>query len=371
MAMYSGRLESTPSGPVVALLRLNRRASTKPESVRSSGMCVLSYHLLYSSSWSGLFGRVYTTNFALGMSTPAVCPSHRTTRTRTARPRSADAADLAQPVRCVDQTFVETDGVVPEPLVRLRRLQVATARPCRRRLEGDRHQGRAEDLEQLRIVRRRNVLDPVVNAGQGADPVARRRRAHHVLWLAVEHVALAGYAPVEGQDASACDVLGEHPADREGQISRHAPSERRLEDPVEAGPAERVARHGRGTEDGARVRAHDILPGGCPRHGVLERRHLCDGVGIRAWLLGHRGVLAFETAARVEERARADGDHPAHAESLGRIEDVLRPLDVHGLEVGEVLAGATQERGTVDHRVSAGCGTADVVGDRDVATDDL
>ena len=152
---------------------------------------------------------------------------------------------------------------------------------------------------------------------------------------------------------------------------RHAPSERRLEYPVEAGPAERVARHRRGAEDGARVRAHDVLPGGCPRHGVLERRHLCDGVGIRAWLLGHRGVLALEAAARVEERAGADGDHPSHAEGLGRIENVFRPLDVHGLEVGEVLAGATQQRGTVDGRVDSRCGAPDVVCGGDIAGHDL
>ncbi len=42
--------------------------------------------------------------------------------------------------------------------------------------------------------------------------------AHHVLGSAVEHVALTGHAPVEGQDAAPGDVVGEDPADRERQV---------------------------------------------------------------------------------------------------------------------------------------------------------
>ncbi len=84
-----------------------------------------------------------------------------------------------------------------------------------------------------------------------------------------------------------------------------------------------------------------------------------------------RGILAFETAGRVEERARADGDDPAHAEGLGRIEDVLGTLDVHSFEVGEVLAGATEEGGTVDGGVCPRCSPPDVVGGGDVAGHDL
>ena len=72
--------------------------------------------------------------------------------------------------------------------------------------------------------------------------------------------------------------------------------------------------------------------------------------------LHHRGVLALEPAGGVEEGAGADGDHPAHAQRLGRVEDVLRALDVHGLEVGKVLARPTEERGTVDGGVGPGGG---------------
>ena len=65
------------------------------------------------------------------------------------------------------------------------------------------------------------------------------------------------------------------------------------------------------------------------------------------------------------------GDHPAHAEGRCSIEDVFRPLDVHGLEVGEVLAGASQERRTVDSGVGSRCGASDVVCCGDIAGHDL
>ena len=100
------------------------------------------------------------------------------------------------------------------------------------------------------------------------------------------------------------------------------------------------------------VGAHDVLPGCGPGHGVLEGRHLGDGVGIRARLLGHRRVLAVEPAGGVEERARAHRHHPAQADGLGRVEDVLGAVDVHRLEVGQVLAGPTQQRGAVDGGVA-------------------
>ena len=43
------------------------------------------------------------------------------------------------------------------------------------------------------------------------------------------------------------------------------------------------------------------------------------------------------------------------------------PSDVHGLEVGQVLAGPAEERGAVDGGVGAGGGPTDVVGIGDVA----
>ncbi len=156
-----------------------------------------------------------------------------------------------------------------------------------------------------------------------------------------------------------------------GQVPRDASTESGQEHPVEAGPAEGVARHRRGTEDGARMGGDHVLSGRGPGHGVLEGRHLGDRVGIRARLLHHRGVLALEAPGRVEERAGADGDDPAHAEGLGGVEDVLGALDVHGLEVGQVLAGPAQERGAVDGGVGTGGGPADVVGIGDVAGHDL
>ena len=63
----------------------------------------------------------------------------------------------------------------------------------------------------------------MVEAGQLADPVAGLGDAHDVLGSAVEHVALARHALVEGQDAAPGDVLGEDPADRERQVALDAP----------------------------------------------------------------------------------------------------------------------------------------------------
>ncbi len=141
----------------------------------------------------------------------------------------------------------------------------------------------------------------------------------------------------------------------------------RQKHPVEAGSPERVARHRRRAEDGTGVGGDDVLAGRGAGHGVFEGRHLGDRVRIRARLLRHRGVLAIESAGRVEEGARAHGHHPPHPESLGRVEHVSRAVHVHGLEVGEVLAGPTEEGGTVDGGVGTGRGPSDVVGVGDVA----
>jgi len=100
----------------------------------------------------------------------------------------------------------------------------------------------------------------------------------------------------------------------------------------------------------------------------LECRHLRNRVGIRARVLHHRGVLALEAPGRVEECTGAESDDPAHAQCLGRVEDVLGALDVDRLEVRQVLAGPAQERGTMNRRISAGGGATDIIGIGDVAS---
>ena len=57
--------------------------------------------------------------------------------------------------------------------------------------------------------------------------------------------------------------------------------------------------------------------------------------------------------------------------ALGGVEDVLGAVDVHRLEVGQVLAGPAQQGGAVDGRVAAGGAPEDVVGVGDVAGHDL
>ena len=144
------------------------------------------------------------------------------------------------------------------------------------------------------------------------------------------------------------DVLAEHPADRELEVALDAPPRRRQQHPVEAGHAERVAGDRGRSEDGTGVGAHDVPAVRGAGHGVVEGGHLGQGVGILARLLRDRGVLAVEAARRVEEGPGAHGDHSAEVERLRRVEHVLGAADVDRLEVGHVLAGATEERGTVD-----------------------
>jgi hypothetical protein len=119
------------------------------------------------------------------------------------------------------------------------------------------------------------------------------------------------------------------------------------------------------------VRAHHVLAGGGASHGVLEGRHLRDGVGIRARLLGHRRIFACESTRRVEERAGADGHDPPHADLLGGIEQVAGPVHVHGPEVVDVLAGPAQQRRAVDGGVTTRRTPPDIIGIGDVTGDDL
>jgi hypothetical protein len=61
----------------------------------------------------------------------------------------------------------------------------------------------------------------------------------------------------------------------------------------------------------------------------------------------------------------------AHTEGGGDVQDMFRALDVDGLEVRQVLAGATQQRGAVNRRIGTGPSAQHIVGVGDVAADDL
>ena len=159
------------------------------------------------------------------------------------------------------QPLVEADRVVAQPLVRLGLLQAPAHRglaepPSRRWPSGSGRTPRTSS----------GSSEGSTSTTSWSSPASRHIRVQasavldDVLGPAVQHVALPGHALVEGEDAAPGDVLGEDPADRELQIPLDAPTGRRQQDPVEAGPAERVAGHRRRPEDGTGVRADHVLP---------------------------------------------------------------------------------------------------------------
>ncbi len=147
------------------------------------------------------------------------------------------------------------------------------------------------------------------------------------------------------------------------------PRARGQQNPVEARHPERVAHHGGRAEDRTGVGADDVPAPLGAGHGVEEGCHLGHRVGVRARLLGDRCVLPIESLGGVEERARAHRHHATEVDGLRRIEHVLGAADVHRLEVGQVLAGPTQQSGAMDGGVGTpgrpyhGIGIGDVAGD--------
>src|SRR5438067_6655252 len=215
------------------------------------------------------------------------------------------------------------------------------------------------------------VFDAMLDAGQFAGAVARGGGADLVLGPTHEPVPRAGDATVERGDRTGRDVRARDPRHREREVCRDTTSHRGQQHAVEAGAVQRPLGHEARAVDRARVAREHVVAGVGATVYFAERGELGDGVGIVGWVGAHRRVLPLHRTGEVEERAGAERDDAAHPVRSGGIEDVDRPVEVHGVEVVDVLAGAAEQRRAVDGRVAALRGVHDVVGPRDVALHQL
>jgi hypothetical protein len=134
---------------------------------------------------------------------------------------------------------------------------------------------------------------------------------------------------------------------------------------------ERAFGHEAGAVDGTGVAGEDVFACFCSSVHFAEGGELGHGVGIVGRIGEHGRILAEPGCGEIEESASAERDDAAHAVLSTCFENVSRADDVHGMEVGDLLTRAAEQRGTVDGRVAARGGSQDILGVDDVPPDQL
>ncbi len=288
-------------------------------------------------------------------------------RVRGERPRREIV--LLQPGDGAGQTVVEGDRVVAQALHGLAVLEERH----RERLLGQGDQRGAEALQCLRRVElgARHLVDVVVDATDAARAVHEHGHAADVLGTAERQVRLTRPTLLQRQDRAAGDVLRVHPRDGEADVVVDLLAQRPHDPQVEARRLHRAVDLGRRPVGAARDHDVDVSALARPPPRLEVRLLLGERVRVGARVLQDGRVLGERSARHVEERGGVQRGHPPHPERGGRLEDVDGPADVHGLVLGDVLLRAAEDGRRVDGRIAALGGGQDVLGNGDVAPDDL